>query len=128
MTIGTLARRASVPISTVRFYERKGLLRVAARTSSGYRSFAESDVARVRFIRRAAELGFTLEELRELLTISTSGTVSHRDLVAYGQSKVKAIDDKIADLERMKTGLRTVLAEGESKDPDTPCPVISSLG
>lgn len=127
MTIGTLARRAEVPISTLRFYERRGLLSPATRTASGYRRYSESDVQRVRFIRRAAELGFTLEELRELLTISNNGSVSHEQLVSYGESKVEALAAKIADLKRMKSALQKVLIEGESKDPNQPCPVISSL-
>lgn len=128
MTIGTLAQRAQVPISTLRFYERRGLLSPATRTTSGYRRYSENDVRRVRFIRRAAELGFTLEELLELLTISTNGTVSHEQLVAYGEGKVEALNTKIEDLERMKRALQKVLIEGESKDPNQPCPVISSLG
>lgn len=128
MTIGTLAQRAQVPISTLRFYERRGLLSPATRTASGYRRYSESDVLRVRFIRRAAELGFTLEELLELLTISTNGTVSHEELVSYGEGKVEALNAKIEDLKRMKSALQKVLVEGESKDPNLPCPVITSLG
>lgn len=128
MTIGTLAQRAQVPISTLRFYERRGLLSPAMRTTSGYRRYSENDVRRVRFIRRAAGLGFTLEELLELLTISANGTVSHEQLVAYGEGKVEALNAKIEDLERMKSALQKVLIEGESRDPSQPCPVISSLG
>lgn len=127
MTIGSLARKAKVPISTLRFYERRGLLAPADRTRSGYRTYSEGDVDRVRFIRRAAELGFTLEELVELLTISQTGTVSHAELVRYGESKVQQIEGKIADLLRMKAALQQVLRDGESKDPAARCPVISSL-
>lgn len=128
MTIGTLAQRAQVPISTLRFYERRGLLSPATRTTSGYRRYSENDVRRVRFIRRAAELGFTLEELLELLTVSTNETMSHEQLVAYGERKVKALNAKIKDLERMKSALQKILIEGASKDPNQSCPVISSLG
>ena len=70
MKIGTLARQADVAIDTVRYYERQGLLPAPERTQSGYRSYAADDVARLRFIRRAKTLGFTLAEIRELLALS----------------------------------------------------------
>ena len=74
MKIGELAQRAGVGIDTVRYYEREGLLPPAQRLASGYRVYAQDDVLRLRFVRRAKALGFTLPEIRDLLTLS-----SHRD-------------------------------------------------
>ena len=67
LTIGTVAKRAGVAIDTIRFYEREGLLPEPLRRASGYRSYNESAISRLRFIRRAKDLGFTLEEIRDLL-------------------------------------------------------------
>ena len=70
MKIGELAQRAGVRIDTVRYYERQGLLPAPQRQASGYRRYEDSDVARLRFVRRAKALGFTLIEIRELLALS----------------------------------------------------------
>jgi MerR family copper efflux transcriptional regulator len=69
LTIGVVARRVGVAIDTIRYYEREGLLPEPARRASGYRSYGEGAVTQLRFIRRAKELGFTLEEIRELLAL-----------------------------------------------------------
>ena len=74
LTIGKLASHAGVSADTVRFYEREGLLKKTERTSSGYRLYDESDVDLVKFIRRAKELGFTLEEISQLLDLNDGGT------------------------------------------------------
>ena len=71
ITIGAVARRAGVGIDTIRYYEREGLLPEPQRRASGYRDYGPDVVERLRFIRRAKDLGFTLEEIRELLALST---------------------------------------------------------
>ena len=76
MGIGELARRAGVPIDTVRYYERNRLVLPAGRKASGYRQYGEAEIARLRFIRRAKGLGFSLDEIRELLTLSTKRDIA----------------------------------------------------
>lgn len=127
VTIGELARAASVPISTLRFYERRGLLSAATRTRAGYRQFTEDDAARVRFLRRAQELGFTLAELRELLALSRKRTVIGGEVAKRGNAKLTEIDTRIADLRRVRRALAELLA-AQCTDPDVPCPIVAALG
>ena len=126
MTIGELARSAGVRISTLRFYERRGLLRAAARSAAGYRHFTPDDVARVRFLRRAQELGFGLAELGLVLALSRQRSVLRRDVAAAGATKLAEIDRRISDLRRMRRALAGLLAQ-PCLDPEAPCPIIASL-
>jgi len=126
MTIGELARSAGVRISTLRFYERRGLLRAAARSAAGYRHFTADDVARVRFLRRAQELGFSLAELAVLLALSSQRTVRRRDLAGVGSSKLAEIDRRIADLRRMRRAIAGLLAQ-PCIDLEAACPIIAAL-
>src|SRR5215469_14163370 len=102
LTIGQLARRAGVGIETVRFYERQGLLAEPARRASGYRQYTEDVVTRLRFIRRAKELGFSLREIAELIALRLDPTKTCGDVRRRAKAKVADIEAKIRDLERMK--------------------------
>ena len=105
MKIGELAQRAGVRIDTVRYYERQGLLPPPVRQASGYRSYAPMDISRLRFVRRAKALGFTLEEIAQLLALDA---LSDRDRVrALAENKVADLDARIADLR----AVRRVLVE-----------------
>jgi DNA-binding transcriptional MerR regulator len=126
MTIGELAQAAAVRISTLRFYERRGLPRPSARSAAGYRQFSDGDVARVRFLRRAQGLGFGLAELANLLSLSDQRTVRRRDVAAVGAIKLAEIDERIADLRRMHRAITGLLAR-PCIDPEAPCPIIASL-
>lgn len=126
MTIGELAEAAGVRISTLRFYERRGLLAPAARSAAGYRHFTADAVARVRFLRRAQELGFGLAELAMMLALSQQRTVKRRDLAGLGASKLAELDDRIADLRRVKRALVGLLAQ-PCLDPEAACPLIAAL-
>jgi DNA-binding transcriptional MerR regulator len=126
MTIGKLAAAAGVRISTLRFYERRGLLQPTARSAAGYRHFTSDDVARVRFLRRAQELGFGLAELGIMLALSQQRTVRRRDLAATGSKKLAELDQRIADLRRMRRALAGLLAQ-PCIDLEAPCPIIASL-
>jgi MerR family mercuric resistance operon transcriptional regulator len=126
MTIGELATAAGVRISTLRFYERRGLLTPSARTAAGYRQFTADDVARVRFMRRAQVLGFGLAELALLLGLSARRTIRRHDVVALGATKIAEIDQRIADLQRMRRAIAGLLAQ-PCLDLDGPCPIIASL-
>jgi DNA-binding transcriptional MerR regulator len=125
MRVGELARHAGVKIVTVRFYEARGLLPPATRRANGYRDFEPSTVARVRFIRRAQELGFSLAELREILRASDARAHLGPELVALAQGKLADLERRVRDLRRVQHGLRRLLKHGVKPGP---CPIITSLG
>jgi MerR family transcriptional regulator, copper efflux regulator len=106
LTIGQVARRALVGIETVRFYEREGLLERAARSpSSGYRVYEEDVIARLQFIRRAKELGFTLNEIKELVSLRLDPGASCTDVKARAEAKIADIEARIATLRCMRMAL-----------------------
>src|SRR5919199_5139981 len=92
LTIGQIARRAGVGVETVRFYERQGLLEEPARKESGYRQYPEDVVARLRFIKRAKELGFSLKEIKELLALRVDPATTCAEVKARAQAKVADIE------------------------------------
>ncbi len=124
MRIGEVARLAGVRVVTVRFYEAQGLLPPAAREASGYRSFPSSVVQRIRFIRRAAELGFSLLEIRGFLAASDASRLPQRARHA-AEAKIGEIDGRIADLRRVQRAIRRVLDTGGTEEH---CPILASLG
>src|SRR5271166_5176709 len=105
MRIGELAARAEVNIQTVRFYEREGLLRAPIRTASGYRSYAESDLERLHFIRLCQGLGFTLREIHQLIQLHSSHSkykgrtvmepAAVKEIVEMANDRLAAIDEKV---------------------------------
>ena len=124
--IGALAKRAGVRIDTVRYYERSGLLAPRARLASGYRRYGEVELSRLRFIRRAQALGFTLNEVRDLLALSKRRDVSRVKRAA--QEKLADVERKIADLERIRKGLRNLVAACPGHGQAENCPILKALG
>jgi MerR family transcriptional regulator, copper efflux regulator len=124
--IGTLAKRAGVSVDTVRYYERGGLLAPKQRLASGYRRYSELELARLRFIRRAQTLGFSLREVKELLALSRLRDVARVRRTA--QKKLSDVQQRIASLERVSKGLADLIAvcpgHGEAAD----CPSLKALG
>lgn len=104
ITIGKLAEMSGVGVETVRFYQRKNLLR-EPKITSGFRTYNEEDSQRIIFIKRAQELGFTLAEVKELLELNTRPRMTCGTVKIKTQTKLKEIEDKIADLNRMKESL-----------------------
>jgi len=127
MKIGTLARQADVAIDTVRYYERQGLLPAPARTASGYRSYADGDVARLRFIRRAKALGFTLGEIRELLELTGRRAHDMAGVKSAAIQKLADVDARIAELQRMRGGLERLVAACPGHGPLEHCPILDAL-
>src|SRR5436305_1691974 len=105
LSIGQVARRAGVGVETVRFYEREGLLDEPARRQSGYRQYAGDAIDRLRFIRRAKELGFTLREIKGLLVLRLDTGAQRADVKQRAADKIADIEAKIADLRRMRDAL-----------------------
>jgi DNA-binding transcriptional MerR regulator len=127
LRISDLATAAGVGIPTLRFYERKKLLPAPRRTASGYRVYEPRHVTRVRFIRRAQELGFSLREVGALLAVSDRKVPSSTEVERFAAAKLEAIDARVKDLQRMKRAILKLLAEGAC-DTEAECPVLLSLG
>lgn len=125
MTISGLAEAAGVNIETVRFYQRSGLIDEPERPSSGYRTYGEEEVRRLRFIKRAQLLGFTLDEIASLLKLDGSETCSSTRALAV--KKLAMVEAKIGDLMAMKTALAAMVACCDSEARDTSCPIIQAL-
>lgn len=102
LSIGVLAKSAGVGVQTVRFYERKGLLRQPSRRASGYRQYSAEDSKQIRFIKRAQELGFTLKEVKELLELQATSKSACADVKKRSDKKALEIDGKIEDLKKMR--------------------------
>src|SRR5918996_1857178 len=102
LTIGQLAERAGVNIQTVRYYERRGLMPRPARTRAGYRQYRPEAADRLRFIRRAQDLGFSLEEIAELLALRVKHASACATVEARARDKIALVERKIDELERMK--------------------------
>lgn len=127
ITIGTLAERASVGVETIRFYERQGLLPEPARTLSGYRSYPEEAVERVRFIRRAKELGFTLDEIGELLALKVSHGKSCRSVHDRALAKLVDIDLRMKDLRTMRVALDALVQRCSGEKGTDDCTILDAL-
>ncbi len=124
-TIGALASDAGVNVETIRFYERKGLLRKPPRKSSGYRQYQAEDSQRIRFIKRAQDLGFTLKEIAELLELDTDPTATCGDMRGQAERKLSEVESKIKDLNRMKKTLKRLAdACGENKKAVQSCRIL----
>lgn len=125
LTIGRLAEQAGVGIDTVRYYERAGLLPAPPRRASGYRAYPADSVARLRFIRRAKDLGFTLTEIGELLELSGRGDVP--EIREAARHKLDLVEHKLAELQRVRDGLRQLIAACPGHGPAEHCPILRAL-
>ena len=126
-TIGQVAERSGVGIETVRFYEREGLIPKPNRSSSGYLLFDDETIARLQFIRRAKELGFTLNEIKELLSLRLNATTSCADIKSRAEAKITNIDEKIRTLRRMKTALKKLTSQCNSQGSVNECSILDAL-
>jgi MerR family transcriptional regulator, copper efflux regulator len=124
--IGALAKRAGVGIDTVRYYERAGLLAPRTRLSSGYRRYSELELARLRFIRRAQALGFTLKEVSELLALSAKRDVAR--VKRSAQIKLADVERRMAELEKIRAGLATLITACPGHGRAADCPILQALG
>ena len=126
LTIGKLAAAAGVAVDTVRYYERAGLLKKPVRTLSGYRSYAAGDAARLRFVRRAKEMGFSLEEVSELLRLNDGG--GRRPAVrALAERRLAQTEQRIAELNRVRKTLRHLLSHCHGDGALDGCPIIEAV-
>ena len=127
MKIGELAKRAEVPIDTVRYYEREGLIPPPLRRASGYRDYLDADVDRLRFMRRAKGLGFTLHEIRELLSLTAMSGDDMSALNAQTQAKLRDVEDRIHSLTRIREALQSLVAACPGHGSLDRCPILAAL-
>ena len=127
LTIGQVAKRAGIGVETVRFYEREGLLAEPERRPSGYRQFDEGIVARLRFIRRAKGLGFTLNEIKELLSLKIDPSTTCADVKKRAEAKIADIDAKLDSLRRMMQALVKLTQACGGRGTTSDCPILDAL-
>lgn len=127
-TIGTLAEAAGVPTTTVRYYERRGLLRPATRVGSGsYRAYGEAELERLRFIRAAQQTGFSLEDISALLSLRDGKSAPCRAVQDLIEERLREVAARAKDLERLKRELKSALQACRRSEPRARCEVIEAL-
>lgn len=127
LTIGRLARRAGVNVETIRYYERRGLLPEPPRTGSGYRQYQPQAVRRIGFIKRAQALGFTLEEIGELLALRVHPGSNCDAVERQAERTMARIETKIGELERMHAALRRLAGACRARRSTDDCPMLEAL-
>ena len=127
MTIGQLANKVGVNVQTVRFYERRGLVVPAGRTASGYRKYTPEAVARIRFIKHAQEIGFSLREIEELLSLRVDPDTTCSDVKERAEEKLSEVESRIVKLEHMHRALEVLVGKCEGSGPVSECPIIEAL-
>ena len=125
LTIGSVAGAVGVNVETIRFYQRKGLLPSPDRPFGGIRRYARADVDRLRFIKSAQRLGFSLEEIADLLRLDDGAQCSEASVLA--ERKLADVRCKLADLTRMEAALTNLVRACHDRKGDVSCPLIASL-
>jgi MerR family mercuric resistance operon transcriptional regulator len=127
LTIGKLAKKANVNIETIRYYERKGLIPKPNRRESGYREYSEDTVRRIQFIKHAKELGFSLKEIHELLSLRLDPKTPCSEVKNRAEIKIADIEEKVKTLQRMKKALVKLTRACSGKGPVMECPILEAL-
>lgn len=124
-TIGVAAKRSGVGIEAIRYYEREGVVPAAARASNGRRVYDDASIARLRFVRRCRDLGFSIEQVKALLSLSLSEANNCGDASRIGKRHLDEVRGKIADLQMLETALVELL--GNCADGPPHCPMLLRL-
>ena len=125
MTIGRLARRAGVNVETIRYYQRLNLIDEPAKPPSGVRRYSDVAVSRVRFIKRAQELGFSLAEIHRLLRLGDPQSCA--EARALASEKLALVESRVADLQRLRGVLEDLIGRCDRRRGRVACPIIESL-
>ncbi len=125
LTIGEISRASGVHVETIRYYQGLGIVRAPPRPATGFRRYGEQDVARLRFIKRAQHLGFTLDEVKTLLQLEDGG--SCRATRQLAERKLAGVEARIADLTRMRTLLKDLIGACAAGKRPRACPIIATL-
>lgn len=127
LTRGELAKRCEVNFETIRYYEQLGLIPRPSRTMSNYRVYDEGTVRHVRFIKRAQDLGFTLKEIKDLLSLRATPGTRCADVYRRAETRIQAIDAKIRTLEAMRRALSKLMTECAGRGAISECPILEAL-
>lgn len=127
ITTSGLAKQSGVNLETIRYYERAGLLPKPPRSISGYRLFSSDSVRRVRFIKRAQELGFSLREIKELLALRIAPGSTRANVRERAEAKIADIEEKVQHLRAMKKALVRLIESCCGNGPASECPILESL-
>ena len=127
LTIGEVAKQTGIGVETVRFYEKSGLIDEPPRTEAGYRQYPEDTASRVRFIRHAKELGFTLTEIKELLNLRLDPTTTCEDVRQVAEEKLRNVRAKIQSLQGIEMALGELIGACAVGGPDGECPILEAL-
>jgi len=123
-TISKVAKELGINIESIRFYERRGLIKQPRKPEHGYRHYPEETINRVRFIKRSQELGFTLDEIAHLMQLNDQPCGQVQELAEH---KLVAVKEKIANLRHLEHALTTLVAQCHSNPDNNHCPIIDSL-
>lgn len=126
LKIGQLAKEIGINRETIRYYERRGLIEEPPRQTSGYRAFSPKYVERIRFIKRAQTLGFTLKEISKLLALA-DGNFDCKDIRKFAEEKIKDIEIRIRDLQKINEVLHDLVKKCLSEGKLSSCPIIEIL-
>jgi MerR family copper efflux transcriptional regulator len=127
LTIGKVAQLAEVGVETVRFYEREGLINKPSRRESGYRQYPEGTAQRIRFIKRAKGLGFTLKEIKDLLALRIEPETTCEDIRRRAEAKIGDIEEKIRTLEKIKRSLVKLIRTCSGRGSVIHCPILEAM-
>lgn len=127
LTTGEVAKRTGVNLQTIRYYQRRGLLPEPPRSNSGYRYFPEDAVRRVRFIKRGQELGFSLDEMNDLLALRVQPGATCGQVRQRAEAKIADIDERIRALRTMRAALNRLAAKCAGRGPVSECPILESM-
>lgn len=127
LSIGQLAKSAQVGVDTIRFYEKQGLMPRAMRRASGYREYGHDDLLRLKFIRRAKDLGFSLEEIAELLALKRLPSRGVEKVKAVARQKLLQVDVKLAELQRLRVVLADLVAACPGHGATEACPILRAF-
>lgn len=126
-TIGQIARRSRVNIETLRYYERRGLLPNPPRRESGYRNYPPEAIERIRFIKHAQTVGFTLKEIKELLSLRVDPKTTCSEIKKRAEMKISEVEGKIRALQTMKSALVRLKGSCKGRGPSSDCPILDAL-
>jgi MerR family transcriptional regulator, copper efflux regulator len=127
LSIGQVAKKTDISIETLRFYERSGLIPEPPRKESGYRQYPEEIVPVLRFIKNAKDLGFTLAEIKELLSLRCAPDGTKADVRKKTMEKIAELDRKILLLNRMKKSLEGLAEACDGSGPASECPILEAM-
>jgi|SRR5579871_73020 len=126
-SIGELAKEAGVKVVTIRYYEKIGVFPSPARTGCNYRTYTREHARQLHFIRRCRDLGFSLRQVRDLLRLSSENTASCAEVCHIAERHLRAVEEKVVDLERLAAELRNLTSSCNGSRPMVKCRIIEAL-